>query len=190
MRYIIKMRDTYTALTLEKQKGNEMTRKVFYSFHYAADAWRAGQVRNMGVVEGNEPTRDNDWETVVGGGDSAIQNWISNQMTGRTCAVVLVGEKTATRRWITYEIVEAWNRGMGVVGIYIHGLQNQHKLTSRQGENPLNLVTIGNRYVLSSIAKCYNPAGANSEQCYDWIRTHLSNAVEEAIRIRAGFASS
>jgi hypothetical protein len=28
------------------------TRKVFYSFHYMPDAWRASQVRNMGVVEG------------------------------------------------------------------------------------------------------------------------------------------
>ncbi len=34
-------------------------RQVFFSFHYEADAWRAAQVRNMGVVEGNEPVSDN-----------------------------------------------------------------------------------------------------------------------------------
>lgn len=183
------MRDTYTALTVEKQKGNEMTRKVFYSFHYDADAWRASQVRKMGVIDGNEPTNDNDWEAVAREGDNAIQNWINNQMKGRTCAVVLVGEETADRRWVTYEIVEAWNRGMGVVGIYIHGLQNQDRLTSRKGRNPLDLVTIGNRYVLSSIAKCYDPAGTDSKQCYDWIYKHLRNAVEEAIHIRNRFAN-
>lgn len=30
-------------------------RQVFYSFHYENDAWRAGQVRNIGVLEGNFP---------------------------------------------------------------------------------------------------------------------------------------
>jgi hypothetical protein len=33
--------------------------------------------------------------------------------------------------------------------------------------------------------KCYNPAGATSKDRYDWIKTHLANAVEEAIRIRS-----
>ena len=39
-------------------------RRVFFSFHYSRDAWRAGQVRNMGMVEGNPPASDNDWEAV------------------------------------------------------------------------------------------------------------------------------
>jgi disulfide bond formation protein DsbB len=30
----------------------------------------------------------------------------------------------------------------------------------------------------------YNPGGATSKEKYDWIATHLSNAVEEAIEIR------
>ena len=34
-----------------------MTRKVFYSFHFDNDAWRAGQVRNIGVVDGSEPVK-------------------------------------------------------------------------------------------------------------------------------------
>ena len=42
-----------------------MARKAFYSFHYKPDASRAGQVRNIGVVEGNTPVSDNDWETVT-----------------------------------------------------------------------------------------------------------------------------
>ena len=173
-----------------KKKGNRMTRKVFYSFHYEADAWRAGQVRNMGVLEGNEPTDDNDWETIAGGGDASIQNWIKSQMKDCTCAVVLIGEQTASRPWVIYEIVEAWNQGMGVVGIHIHGLEDSNELPSSKGKNPLDLVTIGNRYVLSSIAKRYNPPGSNSKQCYAWIKQHLSNAVEEAIGIRNRFSLS
>ena len=43
-------------------------RRVFYSFHYAADSWRAAMVRNIGVVEGNRPATDNNWEEVTRGG--------------------------------------------------------------------------------------------------------------------------
>ena len=40
-------------------------RRTFFSFHYKPDNWRAAKVRNMGVVEGNSPVSDNDWETVT-----------------------------------------------------------------------------------------------------------------------------
>jgi hypothetical protein len=39
-----------------------MARKVFFSFYYDGDGWRASQVRNMGALEGNAPCSDNDWE--------------------------------------------------------------------------------------------------------------------------------
>lgn len=41
-----------------------MSRKAFYSFHFKPDSWRASQVRNIGVVDGNQPVSDNDWEDV------------------------------------------------------------------------------------------------------------------------------
>lgn len=44
-----------------------MARNVFYSFHYVPDGWRVAQVRNMGVLEGNRPASDNDWERVKRG---------------------------------------------------------------------------------------------------------------------------
>ena len=37
-----------------------MARKVFFSFHYTNDNWRASQVRNMGVVNGSAVAKDND----------------------------------------------------------------------------------------------------------------------------------
>ena len=48
-----------------------MARRAFYSFHYKQDNWRAAKVRNMGVVEGNKPATDNDWEAIKQGGGSA-----------------------------------------------------------------------------------------------------------------------
>lgn len=75
-----------------------MARKVFFSFHYEADNWRASQVMNAGVVEGNQPVSDNDWETITRGGDAAIQRWIDSQLDGKSCCVVLIGSATAGRK--------------------------------------------------------------------------------------------
>lgn len=162
-----------------------MARKCFYSFHFQPDYARASQVRNIGVIEGNQPVSDNDWEAVKKGGDEAIKKWIDGQMAGRSCAVVLVGTGTANRKWINYEIAKAWDRSMGVVGIHIHGLKNFDGTTSIKGANPFDHVThakTGRK--LSAIVKCYDPAGADSKSRYDWISKHLANAVEEAITIR------
>lgn len=162
-----------------------MARRVFYSFHYKPDSQRASQVRQIGVIEGNRPATDNDWEAVTRGGDAAIKRWIADQMHGKSCVVVLVGCETADRKWINHEIVEAWNKGMGVVGIHIHGLKNLTGQTARKGKNPFDFITHGpTGKKLSNIVKCYDPSGLDSKEKYAWISKHLSNAVEEAIRIR------
>ena len=160
-------------------------RQVFYSFHYERDNWRAAMVRSIGTIEGNEPATDNNWEAVAKAGDNEIEKWINGQMKYRTCAIVLVGTSTANRKWINYEICEAWKNGMGVVGIYIHGLKNQAEQTSQPGRNPFDyIVYTATGKKLSSIVKCYNPDGTSSQAKYAWISKHLSNAVEEAIKIR------
>lgn len=162
-----------------------MKRRVFYSFHYITDNWRAAQVRNIGVVEGNRPATDNTWETVKRGGGLAIKKWIAEQMKGRSCCVVLVGSDTANREWINHEIIESWNKDMGVVGIRVHGLEDWHGRRSPRGANPFdNLSFEDSGGKLSSVVKCYDPPGRNSRERYDWISKHLSGAVEEAIRIR------
>jgi hypothetical protein len=162
-----------------------MARRAFYSFHYKPDNWRAATVRNIGVIEGNRPATDNDWETVIKGGDDAIKRWIADQIYGRSCTVVLVGTNTANRKWINYEIVKSWDEKMGVVGIYIHGLKDSEGNTATQGSNPFDYIGYGNTgKKLSSIVKCYNPAGSDSQERYDWITKHVANAVEEAVDIR------
>lgn len=112
-------------------------RRVFFSFHYKADGWRAGQVRNMGMVEGNAAVSDNDWETVTRGGATAIRRWIDGQLHGRSCAVVLIGSHTAGRKWIKYEIEQAWKTKKGLLGIYIHGLQDRKKTGPQGAATPL-----------------------------------------------------
>ncbi|CAB5503001.1 TIR domain-containing protein [Bathymodiolus thermophilus thioautotrophic gill symbiont] len=162
-----------------------MTRRVFYSFHYKPDVMRVSQVRNIGALAANKPASDNDWETVKSGKEAAIRKWIASQINGRSCTVVLIGKNTANRKWINHEIIESWDGGMGVVGIYIHGLKNTNGITSKKGANPFDRIGYKNTgKKLSSIVKCYNPEGTNSKERYAWIAKHLENAVEEAINIR------
>jgi hypothetical protein len=158
-------------------------RRVFYSFHYKADAWRAAQVRNMGVVEGNEPASDNDWEQITRGGDAAIERWIDKQMEGRSCVVVLIGSETARRKWIKYEIKKGWNDGKGVVGIFIHNLKDRDGQQTRKGKNPFDDFTL-NGQRLSTIVKAYDPPYSASEQVYTYIKQNLAGWIEEAIQIR------
>ena len=161
-------------------------RQVFYSFHYKPDSWRVSQVRNIGAIEGNKPAPDNDWETIASRGDDAIKRWIKEQMKYRSCTLVLVGQNTADRRWINYEIVESWNAGMGVAGIYIHGLKNNDGYIANQGNNPFNYISYGDTgKKLSTIVKCYNPVGVNSKEKYDWISKYIAQIANEAMKIRS-----
>ena len=161
-----------------------MARKVFYSFHYKPDNWRASQVRQMGVIEGDAPVSDNDWEKVTDGGDKAIEKWIDGQMSGKSCAVVLIGTNTAGRKWITHEIVTAWNGKKGVLGIYIHNLKDTDKKQSTKGADPFDSVTYGADKKLSSVVKTYDPPYSDSTEVYSYIKKNLSDWVEAAISIR------
>jgi len=162
-----------------------MARRVFFSFHYKPDNWRASQVRNMGVIEGNRPCSDNDWETITQGGDEKIKKWIAEQLDGKSCAVVLIGSNTAGRKWINHEIVKAWNDKKGVVGVYVHNLQNSDKQQSAKGANPFASIKCGDSdKMLSSIVKAYDPPYSTSTSVYNHIKENLETWVEEAITIR------
>lgn len=166
------------------------TRNAFYSFHYDADNWRASQVRNMGVVDGNHPVSDNDWEQVKRGGDAAIERWINAQMVGRSCVVVLIGSETAGRKWINYEISKGWEANKGLVGIYVHGLRDASQRQSIRGANPFGTFSLdvnGRKTQLSSIVRAYDPPYIDSQQVYSYIKQGIGTWIEEAIAIRARY---
>lgn len=166
-----------------------MARRAFYSFHYIPDNWRASQVRNAGVLEGNRPVSDNDWETVTKGGDKAIKDWINNQMSGKSVVVVLAGSNTSGRKWINYEIVKGWNDGKGVLCVHVHNLQNAQEKQSAKGSNPLwhvGLKDSGTR--LSTICNAHDPDYQTSTYVYNNIKDNLADWVEQAITIREKYS--
>ncbi|MGY6555498.1 MAG: TIR domain-containing protein [Wenzhouxiangella sp.] len=163
-----------------------MARRIFYSFHYKPDNWRVSKIRNIGAIEGNKPATDNDWEAVTDAGDAAIEKWIKGQMTGRSCAVVLIGQNTAGRKWIDYEIVESWKKGMGLLGVHIHNITDSQDNQSSKGKNPFAGFRIGDTS-LDSIVKTYDPPFSTSKYVYNHIAENIADWIDEAIEIRTKF---
>lgn len=162
-----------------------MKRQVFYSFHYKNDVRRVSQVRNIGALEDNKPVSDNAWEEVKRKGDDNIKQWINDNMKYRSCVIVMIGEETANRKWVKYEIEKAWNDGKGLLGIYIHNLKDPVTGKCSQGKNPFTLFTMKrDNKSLADIVKCYNP---NPNDAYNDIKNNIENWVEEAIKIRDNY---
>ena len=162
-------------------------RRAFYSFHFDNDAWRAGQVRNFGVTEHDEPVSSNAWEEVKRGGDPAIKKWINDQMSTRSCVIVLIGSQTANRKWMNYEIERAWNDKKGILGIYIHKLHDNDGKSSPKGSNPFSYVKLNDGSTIANypqIARVYEPSQTDSKLVYAYIKDHLEDWVEAALSNR------
>lgn len=173
-------------------------RRVFFSFRFNYDAWRASMVRNMGKVSEESTFSDNDWEEVKEKNDTAIKNWINNEMKMRSCIIVLVGRYSFNRKWIDYEIEHAWESGKGVVAIRIHKLKDESGFQTDPGHDPLSDFVIDTtmNYIckrstllpdekkLSSVCKTYDPPCESSTGTYNYIKEHISDWIEEAIEIR------
>lgn len=156
-------------------------RQVFYSFHFDNDVMRVQQVRNMGALDGNEPASPNDWEEVKKKGDAGIEQWIEDNMSYRSCVVVLVGEETANRKWVKYEIQKAWKDGKGLVGIHIHNLKCPNNATCSKGSNPFEQFELEDGSKMSSVVKCHNP---KSSDAYNDIKENIEAWIEDAITAR------
>lgn len=159
-------------------------RQVFYSFHFDNDVMRVQQIRQMGVIDGDEPVSANEWEK-LGKADGGIKKWIDQNMAYRSCVIVLIGAQTAGRPWVEYEIKKAWDDKKGLLGIYIHNLKDPKKGTCSQGGNPFDRFTftdgLNKGRKLSSVVKSYSP---KSNDAYNDIKSNIESWIEVAIESR------
>lgn len=160
-----------------------MARKVFFSFHFDNDFWRTQQVRQMNALEGNPLATPNAWEDVKRKGDDSIKKWISDEMVGRTCAIVLVGSQTSSRKWVKYEIERAWADKRAVLGIRVHKLLDTSSNPSTAGANPFTGLTVGGTS-LGSVVTLKDPTGADSKAVYKTISENIEGWIESAIALR------
>ena len=159
-----------------------MSRKVFFSFHYERDAWRAANVRNSDLI----PDQDEygvidkaEWESIERQGDQAIRNWIQDQLEGTTCTVVLIGAETAAREWVLYEIRESWKRGNGLVGVHIHNVKNHDQQVDAAGVNPFDKIKLEDGRNLSLVCKVYDwIVDSGRENLGDWVEAACATRLE------------
>ncbi len=156
-------------------------RQVFFSFEYKKDCWRTSQIRNMNLVNKDSTFSDNDWEEVKYSDDKTIKNWIDDQMQMRSCIVVLIGETTSTRKWVKYEIEQAYKLNKGIVGIYIHKLKNQKGEQCEKGANPFYHIFTDTGERLSKFICCYDSQYKDSADVYNDIANNFNELVEYAL---------
>jgi hypothetical protein len=150
---------------------------VFYSFHFDNDVFRVQQIRNMGIVDGDTPVSANDWETIKRRGDAAVESWIDENMKWRRCVVVLIGEETASRRWVRYEIGKAWDEGRGLVGVRIHNLKDPRYGTSGAGPNPFEKIKLKSGNTVANYVTVHDPW----YDAYSEIKSNLADWVDAAV---------
>jgi hypothetical protein len=160
-----------------------MARRVFFSFHYEGDVWRAGQVRNSWVTKDRDSAGFWDaaaWEEVKKKGNDAVEKWIDNQLNGTSVSVVLIGAETSTRSYVGYEIKQSHLKGNGMLGVYIHNLKDTAGKTGSKGKNPFeNWQTEqgGKKVSFSSIYPTYDWIGDNGYgNLGDWIEAAAKKA--------------
>jgi hypothetical protein len=109
-----------------------MASRVFFSFHYDGDIWRANQVRNSNVVAGIDVAGFFDrfeYEEAEKKGVGAIRRMILRDLAGTSVTVVLIGKDTANRPWVREEIKLSIAQNNGLLGIYIHRLGDRYGQT-------------------------------------------------------------
>ncbi len=123
-----------------------MARRVFFSFHYQRDVWRVNQIRNIPNITGVSAAGFQDsslWEEAKKKSDAAIKKLIDDGLQNTSVTVVCIGQKTAGRQYINYEIQQSINRGNGIIGIQIHHLKDSNGDIDSAGPDPSLLTSNG-----------------------------------------------
>ena len=138
--------------------------RVFFSFHYEQDVWRATNVRNAGKVDAVAAAGWEDaslWEEAKRKGPREIERLIDAGLKGTSVTAVLIGSETASRPWVIYEIEQSIKRGNGLLRVRVHSIKDQNHQGSRRGKVPT----------------AHNDGGY---RVYDWNRSSFGRWVEFA----------
>lgn len=157
-----------------------MARRVFFSFHYERDIWRANVVRNSWLTQDREAAGFWDaslWEEAKKKGDDAIKRMIDKGLEGTSVTVVLIGTETSSRKWVRHEIKESYRRN-GLLGVYIHNIRDNNGHTDIKGDNPFDYIYIDRDGKKVYFSKLY--------PTYDWVNddgyNNLGEWVERAAK--------
>ncbi len=162
-----------------------MARVIFPSFHYERDAMRAGIVRGAWRFRGMNSAGYRDgarWEQVKRAGEQAVKDWIEQELQGVSVTVVLIGQETASRDWVRYEIQRSCMLKKGIVGVRVHGIPNPPNMPPRYdapGDNPLDRLGYERDWGWEPLSRIYRTYDYATQDGYN----NLGMWIEEAARI-------
>ena len=156
--------------------------RVFLSFEYNKDYWRAVQICNLGKVSDDSLFPDSAWKEVRVKTNAAIKKWIDEQIALCDCVVVLIGSTTATRKWVLYEIERAYELNKGLVGIYVNKITDRVGYQTGKGKNPFECIFTHDGVKLSDYVICYDSPRLSSDAVCEDIAEHMEELMENAVR--------
>lgn len=154
-----------------------MSRHIFFSLHYEADRSRIELIRKIAGLVPNIEAKAADWSAVKRSGDFAFKRWFEQQIRGRSCTVVLIGNETSRRPGVLYEIERSSELGLGLLGVHVHLLRDAQGKQSAKGDSPFSAK-------LAPMVQLYDSPEADSKLAYRYIADHLAKWVERAVEVR------
>ncbi len=104
-----------------------MARRIYFAFDYQ-DVFAVNQIRRSGHFVGVAVAGFADasqWEKLKRKDDAVIRRAIDTALKNTSVTVACIGPRTATRRWVKYELAASADRGNGLIGVYLPGLSGQ-----------------------------------------------------------------
>ncbi|RPH31576.1 MAG: TIR-like domain-containing protein [Bacteroidales bacterium] len=159
-----------------------MSQRIFFSFHFDNEPWRANLVISSWEKKPEREARGYsipaNYERLKKGEDAEIKKWIDEQLEGTSVTVVLIGSESFNRPYCKYAIEKSFERGNGMVGIYLHKIKDKNGNVSPRGSNKFGVI---------GMDKNNNPVFFSfSYPTYDWVDDNgflkLNDWIEEATK--------
>jgi hypothetical protein len=138
-----------------------MTTRAFFSFHYERDFWKVSEIKSHWVSKPERESagliEEDAWASLKLQGDAEIKQWIRNQLHRTSVTVVMIGTETHSIDYVNYEISLSHERKNGLLGVYIHNIQDVYDKRDLKGKNPFdNFRDISSGLLFSQIYPTYD----------------------------------
>jgi hypothetical protein len=158
-------------------------KRVFFSFDFVDDLWRASVVRNRWVME-PALAAGGFWSAEFMGGNpppaADIEAFIDEQIEQADVTAVLIGTNTSRREHVGYAIRRSAELGRGLLGIYIEKCKDKFGRTSARGASPFDLIRIdrdGELRTLTEVVPMYDWVEDDGfHHLHAWIADAMSRA--------------
>jgi hypothetical protein len=124
-----------------------MPRRVFFSFNYERDFWRASIVRDSWIDQEKQAIGFWEkalWQEAHRRGDEIVKKMILRELENTSVTVVLIGADTGNNPWVNLAIIESYKRNHGLMGVYIDKITDSRGNTEKHGDNPFDFIYINN----------------------------------------------